>query len=97
MTLGTWLSPHTPWLSFVPPAVVWATTTPIASLASAVVLQFVLTRLLKALTRRMEGEFEGVLPDVTRWPPVLADVLAELWLSIGGREAGWPWIHTATR
>jgi len=82
ITIGPWQFPIPPFLAFLPEPLAWALVTLALWLGLALVLQFVLFRLVKALARRTETDVEDVLIDVTRRPMVLAIVLLGFRLSL---------------
>ena len=64
-----------PFLQSLPQPLIWSVATLAAWLGVALLLQFVVFRLIKALARRTETDIEDVFIDITRRPLVLIIIL----------------------
>ncbi len=94
-----WNFPLPPFLSFLPAPYGWALATLAAWLVIALVVQFVLFRIIRILVRRTESDVEDVVLDVTRRPLVVVILLLGLVDSLKAveLEIDLPWVETAGR
>lgn len=97
ITIGPWQFPLPSFLAFLPVPFAWALVTLALWLTLALVLQFVLFRLVKVLARRTDTDVEDVLIDVTRRPLVLTIVLLGMSLSLQATEVNTPLVESAIR
>jgi MscS family membrane protein len=80
-----------PFLQSLPQPLIWSVATLAAWLGVALLLQFVIFRLIKALARRTETDIEDVFIDITRRPLILIILLlgAVSSLRAAGAESGF--------
>lgn len=97
ITIGPWQFPVPPFLAFLPAPLAWALVTLLLWLGLALVLQFVLFRIVKALARRTETDVEDVLIDITRRPLVLTIVLFGFRLSLLATGVSTPLVENLIR
>jgi MscS family membrane protein len=97
ITVGPWQFPIPPFLAFLPGPLAWALVTLALWLVLALVLQFVLFRIIKALARRTETDVEDVLIDITRRPLVLSIMLLGFRLSLQATEISTPLVEDLIR
>lgn len=97
ISVGPWQFPIPPFLAFLPTPLAWALVTLALWLMLALVLQFVLFRIVKVLARRTETDVEDVLIDITRRPLVLTIVLFGFRLSLLATEISTPLVENLIR
>jgi MscS family membrane protein len=97
ITFGPWQFPIPPFLGFLPVPAAWGLLTLVLWLGFALVLQFVLFRIVKAMARRTESDVEDVVIDVTRRPLVLTIVLLGFRLSLQATGISTPLVENLLR
>jgi MscS family membrane protein len=97
ITIGPWQLPVPSFLAFLPAPLAWALVSLVLWLGLALVLQFILFRLVKALARRTETDVEDVLIDITRRPLVLTIVVFGTRLSLQASHLNTPLVLNAIR
>jgi len=97
ISIGPWELPIPSFLGFLPAPLAWALVTLVLWLGLAVLFQFILFRLVKALARRTESDVEDVLIDVTRRPLVIGIVLFGFRLSLQATEIDTPLVQNLIR